>query len=547
MRTRSRLALAALPCLLAMLGCTRGAATAPSAKEQTASATTPVPTAAPAVDTPAQGAKVAAGDLAKDEEKPVATATAAASAVPATPPPPPVAMAPMDPAPRPAMKRPPGPSADPMAGLDGLAGSKGGGGGAVAHAGAPAPAATTAPAAVARGRREADDAWGGDKGGFAAPPGPSLANFSGVKAGEWDDNANYRDFQKFLGSQQVGYHPVDLRFRRFLVVRDAQGKPVPRCRVRVTDDAQHEASFFTNAGGHAILFPKGEGLTGGKFLATAACEGSSASQQFALVDDNDGLVDLHLQKERAAIQTRTVDLAFVLDTTGSMAEEIAAVRQTIQKVAQQLQTSETRVRIGLVEYKDRTDPFVTKVYPFSNDLQGFAAKVAKIEASGGGDTPEDMNAGVHTAVTQLQWSDDSVARMAFVIADAPPHLDYQDGPDYAKDMKTASHRGIQLFTVAASGMDTQGQVVMRQMAQYTGGTNMFVLRGGAGPQSTGGGDPGSSCGGAHQNYASGNLHELIVSKIKHELKSIDGDPMRIAGLHTDENAKPCDQRIVWLD
>src|SRR5262249_45807243 len=303
-------------------------------------------------------------------------------------------------------------------------------------------------------------------------------------------------------------------------------------RVKVSDNEQHQTSFLTTASGRAIFFPKGEGLTGASFKANAECADGQTSADFAIADDTDGVVDLKLQNERKPIATRTIDVAFVLDTTGSMGEEIDAVRQTIQKVAQNLQTSETHVRIGLVEYKDRSDPFVTKVYPMSQDLKGFAQKVSKIQASGGGDTPEDMNAGLHTAITQLEWSDDSIARIAFVIADAPPHLDYQDGPDYAKDMKTASHRGIQLFTVAASGMDMQGQVVMRQMAQYTGGTNMFVLRGGAGPQSTGGGDPGSSCGGTHQNYASGNLHELITSKIKHELKSIDADPMRIAGLRT---------------
>ncbi len=554
MRTRSRLALAALPCLFALMGCSK-AATAPAAAREQAKTKAPegAPITAPATvtDTPAQADR---GDLAKDEARSgatptaAATATAAASAVAATTPALPAATVAMDPAPSPVAKKPSAGAPEP---IDGLAGpGKGSAGGGLAHAGATPPRMAPPPPPAARGRRDSDDRWGGDKEGslgMAAPPAPSLANFSGVKAGEWNDNANYRDFQKFLGAQQVTYHPVDLRFRRYLVVRDAQGKPVPRCRVRVSDDAQHQTSFFTTAGGQAILFPKGEGLTGAKFTAAADCADGTANQQFALVDDSDGVVDLHLTKERAAIQTRTVDLAFVLDTTGSMSEEIAAVTQTIQKVAQQLQTSETRVRIGLVEYKDRSDPFVTKVYPFSTDLQGFAAKVSKIQASGGGDTPEDMNAGVHTAVTQLQWSDESVARMAFVIADAPPHLDYQDGADYAKDMKTASHRGIQLFTVSASGMDQQGQVVMRQMAQYTGGTNMFVLRGGAGPQSTGGGDPASSCGGTHQNYASGNLHELITAKVKHELKSIDGDPMRIAGLHTDENAKPCDQRIVWLD
>jgi hypothetical protein len=111
-------------------------------------------------------------------------------------------------------------------------------------------------------------------------------------------------------------------------------------------------------------------------------------------------------------------------------------------------------------------------------------------------------------------------------------------------MRDAAHKGIQLFTVAASGMDELGQVVMRQMAQYTGATNLFVLRGGAGPQSTGGGDPKSSCGGTQTNYASGNLDALIVQKVTRELKGLDRDPLRIAGLRVDENAKPCKERLM---
>jgi Mg-chelatase subunit ChlD len=532
MRTRLGLAVA-ISC--ALVGCrtgkpepARGAPATASAPAEDIPVATPSASAFVAHDEEDKGGAVAA--------TPPATATAPAKEAPADPayearrrspepPPPPPRVA--TPSPRsapPAAPRPVDSPSPPAAGATSAAshaalGPMGGAGG--------------------RGRAAAgDDAWG-----FAAPQ----AQFSGVKAGEWDDNANYREFQKFLGSAAVVYHPVDLRYRRFLVVRDGRGLPIPRCRVKVTDNEQHATSFLTTASGRAIFFPKGESTTGARFKASAECADGQTSADFALTDDTDGVVDLKLQNERKPITTRTLDVAFVLDTTGSMGEEIDAVRQTIQKVAQNLQTSETRVRIGLVEYKDRTDPFVTKVYPMSQDLQGFAQKVSKIQASGGGDTPEDMNAGLHTAITQLEWSDESVARLAFVIADAPPHLDYQDGPDYANDMKTAAHRGIQLFTVAASGMDLQGQVVMRQMAQYTGGTNMYVLRGGAGPQSTGGGDPGSSCGGTHQNYASGNLHELIVAKIKRELKSIDGDPMRIAGLRTDENAKPCDQRVVWLD
>ena len=112
-------------------------------------------------------------------------------------------------------------------------------------------------------------------------------------------------------------------------------------------------------------------------------------------------------------------------------------------------------------------------------------------------------------------------------------------------MKSAAHRGIQIFTIAASGMDDVGQVVWRQIAQYTNAANLFVLRGGAGPQSTGAGDPKSSCGGTRRE-----LHERQPRRARpredprRELRALDGDPMRIAGLREDEDAKPCDQRVV---
>jgi hypothetical protein len=136
-----------------------------------------------------------------------------------------------------------------------------------------------------------------------------------------------------------------------------------------------------------------------------------------------------------------------------------------------------------------------------------------------------------------------MTRMVVVIADAPPHLDYQE-PDYAMAAQRAAKSGIKLYTVAASGMDTSGQIVMRQMAQFTGATNLFVLRGGAGPQSVGGGDPKSSCGGTPERYATGNLHALGISKIKRELSALDADPLKIAGLGKDESSKPCNQRVA---
>lgn len=363
-----------------------------------------------------------------------------------------------------------------------------------------------------------------------------------VRAGEWDDNANYRDYVRWLQQAPRGIARLDISDRQFLVVEDAAGKPVPNCKIAITS-GQRTVSLVSTASGRALLFPHAVGLGGGALEASATC-GQAMAQATIRTDRVDGVTELRLATERVLPARRTVDLAFVLDTTGSMAEEIDAVKSTIRAVTAKLGSDQTAVRIGLVEYKDRGDREVTHAYPFSSDLAAFSRSVARLTAGGGGDYPEDMQAGLSAALDQLEWRPDATARMLVVIADAPPHLDYRDERDYADAARRAAARGIKLYTVAASGMNVTGQIVMRQMAQFTGASNLFVLRGGAGPQSAGGGDPQSSCGGTQGQYASGNLDQLILAKVQRELAALDGDPLRIAGRDRDENAKPCDQRIV---
>jgi Mg-chelatase subunit ChlD len=376
-----------------------------------------------------------------------------------------------------------------------------------------------------------------------APIAPAL----GVGAGEWDDNANYREFQKWLAtSERLPFHRIDVSQRRFVVVRDADGKAVPRCAVTVFDHEQHKATLTTAASGRAVLFPRAEGLEGRELRATADCERSTVTAAFSL-DGPDGVVDLELPTTRELPARRTIDVAFVLDTTGSMSEEIAAVQSTIPKVSSSLAHGSLGVRVGMVAFKDRGDEYVTKVYPLTSDLATFEGTVANLRAGGGGDTPESVNEAVHVALTHLDWDARSIGRYAFLVGDAPPHFDYTQDFDYAVDAKEAAHRGIQVFTIAASGMDDLGQVVWRQIAQYTNARNMFVLRGGAGPQSTGAGDPKSSCGGTQTRYTSANLDALILADIKRETAALDGEPLRIAGLNKDEDAKPCAERLIAKD
>ena len=369
---------------------------------------------------------------------------------------------------------------------------------------------------------------------------PAIA---GVRAGEWDDNANYRDYVKWLQESPKSVARLDVRDRQFIVVKDSKGKPVPNCKLSITSRSNRETQLITMASGRALWFPHAYGA-GDSATATALCGGTSTGVSVKLAGQLDTITQIVLDTERQLPARRTIDLAFVLDTTGSMSEEIEAVKQTIKTVADKLSTEQTDVRIGLVEYKDRGDELVTKAYPFSSNLRAFSQSVSGLAASGGGDLPEDMQKGVQDAIEKLEWRESAVSRMVVVIADAPPHLDYQDEKTFADSAKLAASKGIKLFTVSASGMNDTGQVVMRQMAQFTGASNMFVLRGGAGPQSVGGGDPKSSCGGTQEQYASGKLDRLILNKVKQELASVDADPTRIAGIGKDESSKPCNERIV---
>ena len=411
-----------------------------------------------------------------------------------------------------------------------------------AEAPRPMPSPPPAPPRVAPAPAPGVATRGGGMGIASGAAAPIAQAPAGVRAGEWDDNANYRDYVRWLGQNGHGVARLDVSSRQFLVVTDAAGKPMPNCSIAIR--GKHgRARLTTTASGRAILFPHAVGIGGDHVTATASCDGATASATFG-IGTLDGVVHLALGAHRALPARRTVDLAFVLDTTGSMSEEIEAVKSTIRQVAGQLGDDQVSVRIGLVQYKDRVDCIKTQTFPFSSDLNAFARQVDGLTADGGGDYPEDMQAGLAAALDKLDWRADASTRMIVVIGDAPPHLDYADEPDYANAARRAAARGIKIYTVAASGMDQTGQIVMRQLAQYTGATDLFVLRGGAGPQSVGGGDPGSSCGGTHEDYASGNLDHLIVRKIRGELASLDANPMLIPGRGEDENAKPCAQRLV---
>jgi hypothetical protein len=213
--------------------------------------------------------------------------------------------------------------------------------------------------------------------------------------------------------------------------------------------------------------------------------------------------------------TLNLDVLFLLDATGSMGDEIAKIQSTIFDVAARIDVlpGQPNVRYGLVSYRDRGDAFVTNTYEFTPDVQDFSKNLSTVYADGGGDYPESLNEALHEALNGVEWGGGDTVQLIFLVADAPPHLDYAQDYDYAVEMENAARRGIKIFPVASSELDDQGEYVFRQLAQYTQGRFIFLTY--AGP--TNGGQPGDVTTHHVDDYSVQNLDDLLVQLVEEEL------------------------------
>jgi uncharacterized protein YegL len=145
-----------------------------------------------------------------------------------------------------------------------------------------------------------------------------------------------------------------------------------------------------------------------------------------------------------------VEVAFVLDTTGSMGGLIQAAKEKIWSIASTMASAQPapEIRMGLVAYRDRGDAYVTRVVDLSADLDSVYATLMDFEATGGGDGPESVNQALQDAVEKLSWSqDDQTYRVLFLVGDAPPHMDYQDDVKWPVSLAAAGSRGIRVNAI----------------------------------------------------------------------------------------------------
>ncbi len=171
-----------------------------------------------------------------------------------------------------------------------------------------------------------------------------------------------------------------------------------------------------------------------------------------------------------------VDVAFIVDATGSMDDEINYLRAELYSIMNTVKRSlnDKELNLATVFYRDETDDYITKKSEFSDNINNSIDFIKDNGADGGGDFPEAVDQGLSAAIDSLKWSQDALCRVAFLILDAPPHEDQKVLDELDRLIKKSAQKGIRLVPVTCSGIDKSTEYLMRSFALLTNGTYVFL-------------------------------------------------------------------------
>lgn len=183
-------------------------------------------------------------------------------------------------------------------------------------------------------------------------------------------------------------------------------------------------------------------------------------------DDDPGITEQITQEE--ARKASTVDFVFVIDSTGSMADQIEMVKRSIENVSKNLAADEElreKLRFGLVAYRDIVDgmSYVSKRFCSLEEGKDHGAflsalgrlQVAKVSSE---DYAEDVLAGVTRAMDpDLGWSE-FAWRNIIVVGDSSMKGPDHDRPESKKNQGNRTIASVRTQAQPSLGRENEGDV-----------------------------------------------------------------------------------------
>ncbi len=305
-----------------------------------------------------------------------------------------------------------------------------------------------------------------------------------LTAGEWNDLDHWDFWSGLMGSQDYGGMSQYWRMytpRRVAVrVADAAGKRLPALRITLEQDRKVLWSTLTDNQGEADLWVDPFHAQAGTDNLVLTIDGKPQASAPKLspwnVQQEEAEVNFYIVDKAKAPEKRA-DIAFIVDATGSMGDEIDFLKKDLINILDRAKggLSGVDLRTGAVFYRDEEDEYVTKFSPFTNDYRKTIQYISMQYADGGGDLPEAVHTALEAGLQNLAWNTSARARIAFLVLDAPAHQDHQGVVESLQaSIREYAKQGVKLIPVFCSSPSKECEFMCRFFAVLTGGTYVFL-------------------------------------------------------------------------
>lgn len=171
-----------------------------------------------------------------------------------------------------------------------------------------------------------------------------------------------------------------------------------------------------------------------------------------------------------ASQTKKLDLVFLLDSTGSMNDELGFIKNEARFISRALEKNfpDLSLRIAAVLYKTKSSQFITDTLPFQKSVKDFENQMVTVRAGGGGE--EEMVAGLE-AMNTLDFRSDA-KKVVFMFADEAAVRGTEQA--LLSQAQSAYQNHVTIYPVASSGVDKLTEFELRVIAQQSGGRYIFL-------------------------------------------------------------------------
>ena len=302
---------------------------------------------------------------------------------------------------------------------------------------------------------------------------------TGMTAGEWNDLDSWSFWQNLMKEASykkfVNQWGFNTQYRISILAFGPDSLPMVDYKVELLQKASVFSIGKTDNHGRLDFFIHPSKLSGPPNLQDFSLKIPLLNYTHSnLIFFDSGVNVLHLAAVSA--KPETIDLAFVVDATGSMGDEMEYVKTELYDVINRVKIKNPLaiVRTGAVFYKDEGDEYVSKFSQFSTDNSNTVNYIKSQSAGGGGDWPEAVHTALNSAIKDLNWTDNAKTRLLFLVLDAPPHFNEKVLASLATTLEKAKEKGIKIIPIAASGVDQETEFLLRAFSIASNGTYVFV-------------------------------------------------------------------------